>query len=582
MKKTQSPKILVAGYIRVSSEPQAIEEKSSLEIQREAIQKYAQEHGFSIFRFYEDHESGKKVDRTHYQEMKEDAKAGQFKRVLFHKWDRFGRNAKEVLTAHDDLKEIGVDIVCVAQNVDTSTGHGRFFMTQLAAFAELEWTQIRERTLSGLRARAKLNLKIGSPPLGYSWNEDAKKFEINPEEAEIYEQITSLYLEKGLSQTQIASYLNEKGIRTRKGKKRNVRPGRKILQSTIGIILRNPAYLGKYHYSFQGEDHEIPVPPLIDRKRWDLIQQKSRENFSRGTRSRNFPQDNDPYILRDVLKCGECGYGIMASTKKHRRVHTTSTDRYYVCYLRQARTAIREQINFKPGKPHSCPLPFLPAELLERQIKGMILSHFQFPQNLVRRWKEKTGSLNKADIESKLKGSKIRLGKLEAKRDEYWTLFNESEIDRGELKKQEGLLKSQIENLKIEIGESEKELSQNETREEDLRHLTETASQIKAIFPAINKAISKLTNQQWKDLIRTGLGGERLTVSIARRRDALEQGEGPMPKNLDEPLYREASGQKFVEWKIEGDWNFNLDVIAQYLQPLTKLNNRRWRTSMEP
>jgi site-specific DNA recombinase len=576
--KPPDKKSFVAGYIRVSTEQQATGEKSSPIVQREAIQKYANEHNLTVYRIYEDHDSGKKVDRINYSRMKEEAKAGHFKKVLFYKWDRFGRNAKEVLTCHDEMKEIGVDIVCILQNVDTSTPHGRFFMTNLAAFAEMEWAQIRERTLSGLKARAEQKLKIGSPPFGYLWDEEAKQFRINEKEAEVYRLMISLYLDKGLSQTQIASSLNEKGFRTRK---RNAHPGRKIIQSTIGVILRNPVYLGQYRYTFQGEDHEIDLPPLIDRKKWEAIQRKSRENFSRSTRSRNF-SPNDPFVLRDILKCGECGYGVMALTKKHKRVHKISKNRYYACYLSQARKAVREALNPREGKGQTCHLPYIPAELLEGQVKGLILSHFQFPQNLIRRWKEQTSGFDKGDIESRLKGAQIRLGKLKAKRDEYWTLFNESEIDRDELKKQEGILKGQIESLRAEIEENEKKLGQIKSKEIDLKNLTEAAQGLKAIFPEISEAIAKLTNQQWKELIRTGLEGERLTISIARRADVVDSAKGLTAKQLNEPLYRTVQNQQVVDWKVEGDWHLNLDAIAQYLRPLVNLNNRRWRIRTAP
>jgi DNA invertase Pin-like site-specific DNA recombinase len=560
-------RVFVAGYVRVSSEPQANDEKSSLEIQREAVQKYANEHGWKIFAFYEDHESGKKVDRTNYSRMKMDAQGGHFSKVLFFKWDRFARNAKEVLTTHDELKGIGVDIVCVSQGCDTSTAHGRFFMTQLAAFAEMEWAQIRERTLSGLKARADQNMKIGSPPFGYLWDEEAKRFKINEKEAEVYRLMVSLYLEKGLSQTQIASHLNQRGfLRSQKA--------RKVVQSSVGVILKNPAYLGKYRYRFQSEDYEIDIPPLIDRRKWEAIQRKSRENFSRSTRSRNF-SPNDPFVLRDVLKCGECGYGIMALIKKHKRVHKISRNRYYACYLSQARKAVREALNPREGKRQTCHLPYIPAELLEREVKGLILSHFQFPQNLIRRWKEQTSVLDKGDIEFRLKGAQIKLGKLQTKRDEYWSLFNESEIDRDELKKQEGILRGQIESLKAEIGENEKKLGQIKSREIDLKNLTEAAQGIKAIFPEISKAIAKLTDQQWKELIRTGLEGERLTISIARRADVVDSAKGLTAKQLNEPLYRRVQNQQVVDWKVEGDWHLNLDAIAQYLKPLVNLNNRR-------
>ena len=48
---------------------------------------------------------------------------------------------------------------------------------------------------------------------------------------------------------------------------------------------------------------------------------------------------------------------------------------------------------------------------------------------------------------------------------------------------------------------------------------------------------------------------------------------GLTPKQLNEPIYRIVQNRKIPDWKIEGDWNFNLDAIAQFIQTLVKLNN---------
>lgn len=565
MKKTDPKKTQAAGYVRVSSEHQADEDKSSLEIQKEAIQKYAKDNNMTIYEVYEDHETGKKADRTNYGRMKEDGQAGHFKKVIFHKWDRFGRDTREILKAHDELKEIGVDIICIAQNIDTSTGHGRFFMTAMAAIAELEREQIKERVIGGLKDRARKNLKIGSAAFGYSWNEEKRQFEVNPKEAEVYKLMVSLYLDKGLSTNQIARYLIDKGLKSRKVK--SFSKGRNFLQSSIAKILKNPVYLGKFRYTFQGEDHEIDLPPLIDRKRWDLIQRKIKENFHSSTRSRNYPK-NDPFILRDLLTCGECHHGVMA-LNKHRKGRI---DRYYTCFLAQAVKGVRETLNRKEGQPKDCDLPYIPAERLEEQIKGLIHSYFMFPETLIKRWKEQTATLDKASLESKLMGDRSRLGKLKSKRQEYYDMFNDGDFDRDELKQQDGLLRGQIEKLQETISDNEKQLSEIEGKEEDLKRLTETVSQIEALRPQINKAIAKLTNEQWKQLIRTGLEGERLTVSILRRSDLVDNVKGMTPAQLYEPVTREARGGKVIDWKLEGDWNLSIERIAQYLQPLIELS----------
>jgi len=211
--KEIDPKQTAAAYIRVSTEPQADEEKSSLDVQKEAIQNMPTSITLPFMVTVTRSRISRKVDRKNYLRMKEDAKAGHFKRVIFYKWDRFGRNTREILNVHDQLKAIGVDIVCVNPKYDTSTPHGRYFMTNLAAFAELELSQIK-RERCGLGARAKKGLRIGMAPFGYHWNEEDEKFEIDPEESKVYKRMLHDYLVKGKSQNQIAGDLNEEGIKS--------------------------------------------------------------------------------------------------------------------------------------------------------------------------------------------------------------------------------------------------------------------------------------------------------------------------------------------------------------------------------
>ncbi len=119
-------------------------------------------------------------------------------------------------------------------------------------------------------------------------------------------------------------------------------------------------------------------------------------------------------------------------------------------------------------------------------------------------------------------------------------------------------------------------MAQIASRQQDLNHLTQTAEQIREISPQVQKAIAELTPQQWKEMIHTGLEGERLVVSIKRKRDLIETGEqeGPLPGKLDDPVYRVVRNRKVADWVIKGYWNLNLDATAQYIRPLFKLNNR--------
>lgn len=575
------PKHTAAAYIRVSSEPQADEEKSSLDIQKEAIEKYAKEKKLTIYgEPYEDHESGKKVDRTNYLRMKKDAIAGHFKKVIFHKWDRFGRNTKEILNVHDELKAIGIDIVCVDQNFDTSTPFGRFFMTQLAAFAELELTQIRDRTVAGLQARAKKGLRIGMAPFGYDWNEDEGKFKTDDDEFKVYRKMVHDYSVAGKSQNQIAVDLNEKGIKSSYG--------RKWTQISVSTILANPAYKGTFRYTFQGREYEVPCPILIDPKKWDLIQSRIKENRNK---SRNYDKSDDPFLFRNLIRCGECGYGMYPQLVKNRG----QVWRYYVCHIASMNPNRRKASNVEK----TCSLPTIPAEEIEQAVLKEIKGYFLNPKSLIDIYAKQVDSSRKEELENKLKGSKIKLGKFEAKRDEHWDLFNEDEIDKGELVKRERNLKDSIERLKVDIAETEKEINLIQFREDDLKRLSTVATEIEKLRDKTIEAFEKMTNEQLKSFLREGFAGEKLRVRILRHWDVEDHAVSFNPaaqkrlrgknatddelgekilKQLNEPLIDTTRlGPKTLAWTVDFGWLFDLEAASQYLKPLVKFksNNRR-------
>ena len=71
------------------------------------------------------------------------------------KLDRLGRSVKDVLTIADDLNGRGIGVRILTGKLSGSyspTGEGKFFVTMMAAFAELERDIIHERTMAGLTA----------------------------------------------------------------------------------------------------------------------------------------------------------------------------------------------------------------------------------------------------------------------------------------------------------------------------------------------------------------------------------------------------------------------------------------------
>lgn len=65
----------------------------------------------------------------------------------------------------EDFHEMGVHFKSINDGMDTSTPHGRFIFTVIAALAEVERTMIRERTKDGLAAARARGRKRGRPPI---------------------------------------------------------------------------------------------------------------------------------------------------------------------------------------------------------------------------------------------------------------------------------------------------------------------------------------------------------------------------------------------------------------------------------
>lgn len=80
------------------------------------------------------------------------------------KLDRVGRSVANLIQVANDLRERGIGLVCLDQNIDTTSAMGKLFYTILAAFAEFEKNLISERTKDGLAATKARGRNGGRKP----------------------------------------------------------------------------------------------------------------------------------------------------------------------------------------------------------------------------------------------------------------------------------------------------------------------------------------------------------------------------------------------------------------------------------
>lgn len=172
----------------------------------------------------EERASGKaKTDRPVLGEILRRAQRGDTLTVW--KLDRLGRSVIELRRIVEDLDHRGVRFRCLTQPIDTSTAAGRFFVTLLAAFAEMERELILERTTAGKAARAAR----GEHPGGRRrFGFEADQTTIRENEATLLREAAGRLL-AGEPSSAIVEEWNDRGVPAQGGGRWQVSPLRTML-----------------------------------------------------------------------------------------------------------------------------------------------------------------------------------------------------------------------------------------------------------------------------------------------------------------------------------------------------------------
>ena len=139
----------VALYARISVE--RIEGESvSPERQLYLCRQLAEQKGWEVVGEYVDRgKSGwKNVERPQFDAMLRAVEAGKADAIMAYSLSRLGRRARKLLDLVEFLQEHGATLALYDQQVDTSTGQGRFFLGIVAGFAELEAEETSKKVRS--------------------------------------------------------------------------------------------------------------------------------------------------------------------------------------------------------------------------------------------------------------------------------------------------------------------------------------------------------------------------------------------------------------------------------------------------
>lgn len=320
---------LMAIYIRVSKDK--LEQKTSIENQKQQFIQYANDNNYKIFDFYTDIDSGTLANRPDFERLLQDAQQKKFDIIASKEVSRLCRNVELAYKLKRITEDYNIDLITAEGAINTLENNHELFGL-FSWLAEYEAQRTGQRLKAMLLTRAKNGLFNGSiPPYGY-YCKEGRLFLRNDDTPEIVKRIFREYISgKGIDT--IAKGLYTENIQTPsqiacKKDASNIWYGK-----TVKNILTNQAYIGNMEQKKERTINSISKKrikndasnivliedthePIISKEDFyivqDLLKSRSKE---RGHQAVN--------LFTNLLRCGDCGKGM--HFKKYRKGYVCAT-----------------------------------------------------------------------------------------------------------------------------------------------------------------------------------------------------------------------------------------------------------------
>lgn len=338
-------------YYRLSRDEDA--EMNSLKNQKRIIMDYV-ERSNHIFvgESFDDNISGMTFKREGIEKVYEAAANKIIDAVLVKDLSRLGRHKLETAMFIEDLRQFGVRVFSVIDNMDSFNDEDEMRMDFTQLMNHYYARDVRAKVISGYRQKQKDNGVCNMPPMGYYKDKNTNQIIIMDEPANIVKQIYEWYLE-GYGLRNIASRLNDAGIKSpayyqklynnkNQGNNKPAITFKFLWESTaVKRVLQNEFYTGtlichveetnkvrKIRKKIPIEEqfrHENYAPPIISKDVWDKVQIL----LNTKTKSNVRASSGQPFHrYTGLLRCGECECTFVAKKRKNK----DDVDRVeYVC-----------------------------------------------------------------------------------------------------------------------------------------------------------------------------------------------------------------------------------------------------------
>ena len=298
-------------YARYSSENQT---ENSIEGQLRECKEYAEKNGITILDSYIDRAlSAKTANRPEFQKMIKDSAKSLFDAIIVWKLDRFARNRYDSAHYKSILRKNGVKVLSATEAI-AKDSTGILLESLLEGYAEFYSAELSEKVTRGMTENAlKCKYNGGGLPVGYKIDSE-QRYQINPLTSPAVLETFKKY-DKGATIADLVRWLNDKQIKTNRGKKMSI--------DSLKRMLKNRRYIGEYKHG----KTIIPngIPSIISLDLFDRVQQGLAKNKKAPAR---FKAKVELYLLSTKLRCGLCEAFMVGESGTSR---TGKFHQYYKC-----------------------------------------------------------------------------------------------------------------------------------------------------------------------------------------------------------------------------------------------------------
>ena len=326
----------IAVYCRVSTEKE--DQINSLENQKKYFREYIEKNpNWELYEIYADEGiTGTSTKRRYsFHKMMQDAKNHEFSLIITKEISRFARNTLDSIYFTRKLKEWGIPVIFLNDNINTLDADAELRLTIMSSFAQEESRKTSERVKWGQRCRMEQGIVFGRDLLGYDVRNG--RLIVNEEGAKVVRMIFHKFVNEGKGTYTIARELKEEGIPTKNHMKewsnvviQRILKNEKYAGDLIQKKTYTPNYLTHEKKYNMGEEDFIIIrnhhQPIISN---ELFNRAKQEMILRSPKKLEKRKYSNRYCFSGKILCGICGSAYVARTKKNKN---GGTSRSWKCY----------------------------------------------------------------------------------------------------------------------------------------------------------------------------------------------------------------------------------------------------------